>query len=106
MNMPETAEELLALTEEDQRGAEATFWALTDEDDIVACERFRLWKGEGHVFARVFAEGFATRYRVVCESIPLDYTAEWDDRIGIPAEPNDAIKFHFTLQTAMLGPPL
>ena len=103
ITIPDTVEELLDLSGH-QRGIDAIFWALTDDEGVVASELFKLWKGQGEVFAHVHEYGLATKYRVVAEAIDLDYSAPWDDGEPINVEPGDAIKFTFTLRTDMIGP--
>jgi len=101
--VPDTVDQLLGLVDAD-RGADATFWALTDDQEIVCCEQFKIWHSEGHVLAHVFSAGLATQWRVACEAINLDYTAPWDDGIPVPAKPGDGIRFHFMLNWQMLVP--
>mgnify|MGYP003579546713 CR=1 FL=1 len=101
--VPDTVQELFEQANV-QRGVDAIFWALTDDDEVVASELFKLWKGQGNVFAQVHAYGRASKYRVVSEALDLDYSAQWDDGVPVDVEPGDAIKFTFTLRTEMIYP--
>lgn len=99
--IPDTVDELLELTDQ-ERGADAIFWALTDDDEVIACAPFKIWNSKGEVLAAVHAAGLASKWRVVCEAFSLDYSAEWDDGVPVPAEVGDGIRFHFTFNWQML----
>jgi hypothetical protein len=77
------------------------FWALADDGTVLAHAEFTIWKGRGKAFANACAEGIATKYRVVCEAMSVDWTDEWDDRVAIDLKICDSISFTFTLHSYM-----
>lgn len=92
--VPDTVEELLASIDEDE-GAVAIFWAMTDEEESVAEARFRVRGGRGLAVATVEREGRATGWKVHIPAMGTTTRGVWDDRIPIDAYPGDVIRFSY-----------